>query len=139
MLKCDRDTDLNLESLQVSYNGMTKTATPWSSNFETNSPAGRNSNLLLQRYRDSLYESGMSLESVGSETFEDWLRRGAFYHFSFDRDHTARNTQLQVLSKFSPILEPTSKLFVVCWFKRSIQVTTNKGMITAVNTVQASM
>ena len=138
MFKCDRDTDLNLESLQVSYNGITKTATPWSSNFENNI-GGRNSNLMFQRYRDSLYELDMNIDSLGCESFEDWLQRGGFYHFSFDKDHMAKNTQLQVLSKFAPALEPTSKLFVVSWFKRSIQITTNKGMITAVNTVQAAM
>jgi hypothetical protein len=138
MFKCDRDTDLNLESLQVSYNGITKSSTPWSSNFENNI-GGRNVNLMYQRYRDSLNELDMNIDSLGCETFEDWLQRGGFYHFSFGKDSMARNTQLQILSKFSPALEPSSKMFVVSWYKRSIQITTNKGMIVDVQTIQAAM
>jgi hypothetical protein len=54
MFKAIGDTDLSLSTLQISYAGTTKSVTPWLSNFQTNNPAGRNTNFFtaptLSRY-----------------------------------------------------------------------------------------
>lgn len=132
MFKAIGDTDLNLNTLQISYAGLTKTVTPWQSNFQNNNPAGRNTNLLLQRYRDSMVESGMSVEAVGCESFDSWLQRGPIYHFDWSRDMHNRSTEVQLTTNFSPAIDPTSKVFIAAWYTNGLQYTTNNGLIVEV-------
>ena len=91
----------------------------------------------MQRYHDSLVESGMSIGAVGCETFDDWLQRGPVYHFDFTNDRMNNSSQLQIMSKFGA-LPAGSLLYVASWYSREISITTNQGVVTRVEMVQAA-
>jgi len=127
------DSDLLLESLQITYANTTKPSTRWSSSFSKvqNGAAGNPSiNEMQQRYNDSLQESGLLMSSGGAETFKDYLARGPYYHYSFTRDSEDKSTQVQISAKvsFDPAAVP-SNLFIVAWYSRGVEITTTNGQI----------
>ena len=127
------DSDLLLESLQITYANTTKPSTRWSSSFSKvqDGAAGNPSiNEMQQRYNDSLQESGLLMSSGGAETFKDYLARGPYYHYSFTRDSEDKSTQVQISAKvgFDPAAVP-SNLFIVAWYSRGVEITTTNGQI----------
>jgi hypothetical protein len=127
------ESDLLMESLQITYANTTKPSTRWSSSYSKvqNGGAGNASvNELQQRYNDSLQESGLLMSSGGSETFKDYLARGPYYHYSFTRDSEDKSTQVQISAKvgFDPANVPAN-LFIVAWYSRGIEISTTNGQI----------
>ena len=133
MFKLPLDSDLLLESLQITYANTTKPSTRWSSSYsEVKDGAVGNPSIneLQQRYNDSLQESGLLMSSGGAETFKDYLARGPYYHFSYTRDSEDKSTQVQIAAKvgFEPANIP-SNLFIVSWYSRGVEITTHNGQI----------
>ena len=134
MFKCLADgvvaagTEKNLTSLQLTYANTTKPSTRWSSAY------GTGVNEIQQRYHDSLGESGMLMSTGGSETLEEYLERGAYYHYSFTRDAEDRSTQVQLSTTFSS-LELGANIFIISWFSRAIELTTTNGQIQSVRSL----
>ena len=126
------DSDLNLQSLQITYANQTKTMTRWPSSFA----AGTNA--LIQLYTMSLQETHRDDSSGGAESFNQWLDRGPVYAFRFDRDASARDTELTIQISYDdaePLVRPfdtNSKLFIICEYRRLVELTHSKGMITQV-------
>jgi hypothetical protein len=141
MFKLPADQDLLLESLQITYANETKPSTRWTSSYSEvlNGAAGNPSiNELQQRYNDSLMESGMMMSSGGCETFQDYILRGPYYHYSFARDSDDRSTQVQVSAKVNftgPIADAGANLFLVAWYSRGVEITTMSGMIQQIRTL----
>ena len=139
MFKLPLDSDLLLESLQITYANTTKPSTRWSSSYsEVKDGAIGNPSIneLQQRYNDSLQESGLLMSSGGAETFKDYLSRGPYYHFSYTRDSEDKSTQVQIAAKvgFDPAAVP-SNLFIVSWYSRGIEITTHNGQIQEVRSL----
>ena len=90
-------------------------------------------NELQQRYNDSLTESGLLMSSGGAETFQDYLARGPYYHYSFSRDSEDKSTQVQVSAKVNfttvNVSDVGCNLFIVAWFSRGVEITTSNGQI----------
>ena len=136
MFKALDNSDLKLQTLQVSYAGITKTSTPWASNFYNGA------NQLQQRYRECYEEFGMSLKESGAETYYDWLQRGPIYHYSFVRGESSRADQVSITSTFENLINGPgtgtagtglARVFHVSHYPRRIQVTTAAGMIVQVS------
>ena len=79
--------------------------------------------------------SNSHLKTHGCETFEDYLKNGAIYHFDFSRDATNRSTEVQVLTqyKIAPV-STANKLFVCAWYRNTVSYTTKQGSIVSVMT-----
>ena len=135
MFKVADNSDLGLRTLQITYANQTKTATPWASGFDTGaSDNAPNTNLLLQRYNDTYVATGNALDAVGCESFDDYLKRGCYYHFDFSRDMHNRSTEVQIMTDFHN-LDPTCKLFIASWNTRVTDITHSQGLIVAVNSL----
>jgi len=131
LFKTALDEDLTLQSLQITYGGITKTSTSYQSNFNVpaiNSAPGAmlisNIDLLQQRYA----ETYSYLNNSFPESFEDYLKSGAVYHFDFSRDSSNKATEVQILTTYAnaPV---DSKLFLVAWYRNTVSYTTSNGNI----------
>jgi hypothetical protein len=134
MFKNVDNSDLNLTSLQVTFNNQTKTTIPWASDFSTGATV--NTNLLYQRYRDTYAAASVDVDAIGCEDFASWLKRGAIYHFTFERDKSNRSNEVNIQARFSSI-DPNSKVFCVAWYDVEVHYTTSSGRILNVSRVMA--
>ena len=130
MFKTKDGSDLNLQSIQLSYANTVKPSTRWSSNFTANE------NYLTQRYTDTQLESGKFWSEGGCESFGDWLKRGPLIHYTFIRDENDRSTHLQVAINYLA-LEANTNCFVVAHYTKTSEITITNGFITSVNTLVA--
>jgi hypothetical protein len=139
MFKLPNDTELSLESLQITYANTTKPSTRWSSNFTEvkDGLVGIPSiNEFQQRYNDSLSESGLLMSSGGAESFKDYIARGAYYHFSFTRDSEDKSTQVQISAKIGALAVAAGcNLFLCSWYSRGVELTTNNGAISEIRSL----
>lgn len=105
MFKCLDNSDLKLKSIVVSYAGFTKPSTSVESYFFSGVDQ------FQQRYLSSYEESGQDLALVGCESYEEYLSRGPFYHFSFDRALDSRSNAVVINTQFDGLPNgPTSSL-----------------------------
>ena len=58
-------------------------------------------NFLVHRYVDSLMQSNMYHTDGGAETYDDWIRRGPYYHFRWPKDAMENSTRVTVNFKFA--------------------------------------
>ena len=56
---------------------------------------------LKQRYVDSLMQADLYHTDGGAESYDDWLRRGPYYHFRWPKDAMNQGTRVVVNFKFS--------------------------------------
>jgi hypothetical protein len=139
MFKVQDNGDLTIQTIQIQYANMNKPATPYDSKYLLGTTAGAGSiNWLQQRYHDNFYESGLDVDAVGCETFAEWMKRGPFYYFSFDRDMSNNATSAQVSVTFANTnLNVNAKIFCAAIKRRTAQVNTAGGRITSVVTADA--
>jgi hypothetical protein len=134
MFKCLDDSETTLTSLQITYANCTKPSTRWESEYSITK------NGMLQRYIDTQIESGLVNSSGGSESFKDWMARGPMYYYSFDRDALDKSTQVQVSVSYPAggldTVTPAN-LFVVAFYSRATEITTNNGSVVAVRSLNA--
>ena len=142
MFKMADNSDLALQQVQVTYANITKTATPWSSNFSPNANPGVNE--LQQRYHDSYEEAGVSPQDC-PETYYDWLLRGPFYHFNFIRDANNQATEISVNTVFNSLPNGPSSangaglVWCVAHYRRAVQITTAAGQIVNSSEIAATL
>jgi len=137
MFKCKDDSDLKLTQIQITYANVTKPSTKWSSEFDPidqNIGNATSSNLMVQRYHDTLAESGLGSNPAGCETLNEYLKRGPIYYYSFERDASNMATQVQLQINFST-LEADAKVFLGAFYTRSTRITTSNGMVASVITL----
>lgn len=128
------DEDLYLNSVQLTYGGITKTATSYQSNFSNGTyvaPATANTNRLQQRYIETYeYLANSGLTTNGCETFENFLKSGMITHFDYSRDSNNRATEVQLQTNYSVAVNPLlCKLFIVAHYRNTISYTTSNGSI----------
>ena len=61
----------------------------------------RTENFLVHRYVDSLMQTNLFHTDGGAETYDDWIRRGPYYHFRWPKDAMENSTRVTVNFKFS--------------------------------------
>jgi len=139
MFKAQDNSDLALQNIQVTYANITKPSTNWQSGYGVAiSGAGiftfPGINKLEQRYHDSYEECGLDVRSSGCETFYDWLQRGPFYCFSYEKDVANKSTEVQITSVYSAGSASTScRMFIAAHYRKTVQITTSNGLVVNVS------
>lgn len=126
--KCLDGSQNLLKSLQITYANMTKPSTRWDSEF------GPGVNRFQQRYLDDLIETRLIESDGGAETFGEWLQRGPYYFYGFNRDRDDKSTQVQISTEFS-FLEPDAQFFLVAMYTRVTEIATDGGLIQSVRSL----
>jgi len=141
MFKVMDNTDLTLKNIQITYANITKPSTNWDSSYGVAHTSAANTfdttlgvNKLEQRYHDSYEESGLDLRSCGCESFYDWLQRGPFFHYSFERDVNNKSTEVQLNLVFNQNIANNTRVFIVAHFRKTVQITTANGLVVNVST-----
>lgn len=160
MFKIRDNSDLYLQYVQLTYANQNKPATNWQSQYSVyqsedskfaafNLTSNSGGQELQQRYRDSYWESGLDVALGGCESFTDWLRRGPFYTFSFEKDVNNKATEVQVNMMFNNPTYPNSGalgpptttqstanmvVYLCAYYRKTAQLTTRNGLIVQVST-----
>ena len=95
--------DLLLERFFLTYAGQQKPAPDFDGRYEnvTGDSRRSQSNFLVHRYVDSLMQADLFHTDGGAESFNDWLRRGPYYHFRWPKDAMENSSRVNVNVKFS--------------------------------------
>lgn len=124
-----------LRSLQITYANCTKPSTRWGSDYNNVVGSGAAAvgtvNELQQRYNDDLQETGLIANHGGAESFGEWLQRGPYFYYSFNRDREDRSTQVQVAAEFASF-EAGANLMLVAFYSRVTEITVSGGQVQAV-------
>ena len=135
MFKMLDNSDLKLQTVQITFGGITMPSTAWQSAWLPDYNFG-GVNQLQQRYRDSYEESGLDVNGGGVESYPSYLLRGPIYHYSFARDMSKRSTEVQVNTQFNQLPAGPGNgrglVFCVAWYRREVQITTALGLLTNV-------
>ena len=141
MFTCKDGTDRNISSLQLTYGNVTKPSTRWTSEFKDDDGKNGSTNLLVQRYYDSIQEAGLVANPGGAETFDDFMKRGPMFYFSFERDEQDMSTEAQLQINYlaqtgSPTaLETNAKVFLLAFHRRSTQIEVSNGQVVSVSSL----
>ena len=115
-----------ITGLQITYANTTKPASKWASAFNTTN------NSLQQRYLDNLTESGIIDSPGGAEPFGDWLQRGPYYYYSFNRDRSDKSTPVNVDISFSSNVL-TLNVVLVAIYAVTTDIVTEDGWVVSVS------
>ena len=127
----------DLESLQLTLGNLTKPTTRWQSRYSIAGGAGTKQEM-YQRYTETHLETGLLFSNAGPEKIENWLENGNLYFFSFDKESGDLSSRLQLSAKLgTAYTNPATKtrLFIVCFFSRSLEVTVQNGYISNVRSL----
>jgi hypothetical protein len=128
LFKCKDKSDEDLRQFQITYSNVSKPSTDWSSQLT------EEKNFMVQRYYDTLSEAGLTLESGGTETFQDWLARGGLYFYSFLRSADDKSTHVQVRMNYgaNPGLESSALVHIASLHSVTSEITSTQGRISSV-------
>ena len=129
------NSDLNLANVQLTYAGQTKPPTRLQAGFNK-SMVGSDVSYLTQMYYQGILETGRNNDTGGTESLDDYLQRGPFYAFTFDKDASSMETEVAIQIGYnnpdSAQFDPGTKLFLVARYRTIREVTVSQGMITKV-------
>lgn len=95
--------DLRLERFFIQYGNETKPSPDFDGEYSkvlANSYE-MGTNFLVQRYAASLLQADLYHTDGGAESYDDWLRRGPYFHFRWPKDAMENSTRLTVNFKFA--------------------------------------
>lgn len=121
--------ELNLKRWFVNYGGVNSPSPDADPTFVAGTDYS------VQRYIETLMQTGGYFDPAGSETIEEFHRWGAYYHQAFYRDASDRSTRVTVHQDFSgngntDVLNLNILLFDHC--RQVARVTVSNGRITDV-------
>jgi len=130
----------NIQYIQVTYGSVTKTQTLYSSRYQplsTGLLADNGINFNIQRWLQSIQYSGKITSDGGSESHQNYLDRGNYWHFDFSRDKNDTSSYVNVQLSFnSPqTIDPSDQLFIVAHYSRQCEIQYENGFITQVVSV----
>ena len=135
--KAVNNYDMSVESFQLTYANMSRPSTRWTTEYKdqgTDAAAPQGSNTMQQRFYDTYSECGLSELQGGTETFNDWVRRGAIYVYRYDRDSTDKSTQVQLNIKMRSF-SPNTNVILCALYSRTVEIAYSNGMITEVKSL----
>jgi len=117
----------NLAQIQVTYGSVSKPSTLYSSEYSDND------NRMVQRWLSSQYHSKKINNQGGTEAFNEWMDRGPYYHFDFQRDKMDSSTYVNVQISFgAPGLPAGCQLMLVAHYTRQVELSYESGYVTQV-------
>jgi hypothetical protein len=126
--KSENNYDMALESFQLTYANQSRPSTRWASEFKDGV------NTMVQRFHDSYSECGLGDLQGGTETYNDWIRRGAIYVYRFERDSSDKSTQVQLNIKFREYF-PNTNVIMCAFHNKTVEIAYSNGMITEVRSL----
>ena len=133
--------ELDLTSLQITYANMTKPMTRWKSGFSASGTSQQN--FMTQFYYQSAIETGRASLAAGVETEAEWLSRGPYVCFRFDRDVNDRSTEVQLQLNYGTPVAPAAwsgatKLLLIAEYTNHVEITTQGGLVVKVDKVASA-
>ena len=133
--------ELNLTSLQITYANMTKPMTRWKSGFSASGTSQQN--FMTQFYYQSAIETGRASLAAGVETEAEWLSRGPYVCFRFDRDVNDRSTEVQLQLNYGTPVDPAAwsgatRLLLIAEYTNHVEITTQGGLVVKVDKVASA-
>ena len=100
---CSGGQDLLLERFFIAYGSESKPQPDFDGRYSgvQGDSIQTQTNYLVHRYVDSLMQADLFHTDGGAESFQDWLRRGPYYHFRWPKDGVEQSTRVSVNFKFS--------------------------------------
>ena len=125
----EADKELALNRMYISYAGQQRPSPDADPLFSTGIDR------TVQRYVDTMIESGSYFDTGGSESIQDYHKRGSYYYFSWSKDGTDRSTRVAVHSGFSDDLgdgNANANCLLFAHSKQIGKITVQDGMVTDV-------
>jgi len=142
LFKLMNGSEKKMSSIQLTYANIVHPNTMWNGEYQSTYGTGHNptnlKNELQQRYVDTYREAGMLDMAAGCESYKNFLKRGMLVHYSFTRDKDNLSTTFQLQANFvggNGSLPPNSKVFVVAFYSKLVDITTSGGQVVQVNTL----
>jgi hypothetical protein len=120
----------NLENLQITYGGVSKTSTLYRSEYNDTT------NFAIQRWIESLAYASNWNNPGGAENFNDWIR-SPVYFYDFSRDRTDSSSYVNVQVNFNENQEPTTNMFVAAFYTRLVRAEYGNGQLLQLTSVNA--
>jgi len=120
----------DLNSLQVTYGGVSKTSTLYTSAYNDNT------NFAVQRWIESLAYASNWNNPGGAENFNDWIRSPAYF-YDFSRDRTDSSSYVNVQVNFNVDQEPATNMFVAAFYTRLVRAEYANGQLLQLTAVNA--
>ena len=120
----------NLNSIQVTYGGVSKTSTLYTSEYNDNT------NFAVQRWIESLAYASNWNNPGGAENFNDWIR-SPYYYFDFSSDRSDSSSYVNVQFTFSSQQEANTNCFIAAFYTRLIRSEYANGQLTQLTAVNA--
>ena len=120
----------DLQSLQITYGGVTKTSTAYTSDYNDNT------NFMVQRWIESLSYASNYNNPGGAENFNDWLK-SPVYFYDFSRDRQDSSSYVNVIANFNNLQEPNTNMFIAAFYTRLIRAEYANGQLTQLTAVNA--
>jgi hypothetical protein len=120
----------DLQSLQLTYGGVTKTSTLYTSRYDDST------NFAVQRWIESLAYASNWNNPGGAENFNDWIR-SPIYFYDYSRDRTDSSTYVNVQVNFNQAQEPATNMFVAAFYTRLVRAEYANGQLTQLTSVNA--
>jgi len=120
----------NVQSIQVTYGGVSKTSTLYTSEYNDNT------NFLTQRWIESLSYASNWNNPGGAENFTDWASSGYFY-YDFSRDKVDSSSYVNVQVVFNSDQEPNTNCFIASFYTRLIRSEYANGQLVQLTSVNA--
>lgn len=129
------DYQNTLKGIQITYANQSKPSTKWTSNYNDPTTVGNTNpeaiNQLVQRYHDNMNENGLLYNPAGAESLPDFLNRGLYILFSFQKDANDRSTQVQ-LSLDMGTVETNASVYLCAIYDRQTEYTIANGSVASV-------
>lgn len=120
----------DLQSLQVTYGGVSKTSTLYTSDYNDNT------NFAVQRWIENLSYASNWNNPGGAESFNDWISSPSYY-YDFSRDKSDSSSYVNVQVNFNQNQEPNTNCFIAAFYTRLVRSEYANGQLTQVTAVNA--
>ena len=127
--KVRNSEELTLQRMFLTYAGQSKPSPDADPSFVVGTDR------TVQRYSDSLLQSGQYFREGGSETIDEFHERGSYYHFAWPRDGRDRSSRCQVNAQLSTGVNARVLLFD--HYKSICSVNVKDGRVVDVSLLEA--
>jgi len=120
----------DLQSIQVSYGGVSKTSTLYTSAYNGST------NYAIQRWIQSIQYASNQSNPGGAEPFNSFIR-SPYYFFDFSRDRMDSSSFVSVQAVFNSAQEQNTNMFIVAFYTRLVRSEYANGILQQLTAVNA--
>lgn len=120
----------NIQSIQVTYGGVSKTSTQYTSAYNVDQ------NQLIQRWLQSIQYASNYNNPGGAENFNDYVK-SSYMYFDFSRDRTDSSSYVNVQVVFNSPQEVNTNMFIASFYTRLVRSEYANGQLLQLTAVNA--